>query len=51
LELARNKNLLAYTYGSKKGGSSPLGAAATHPASDIRIKLLATSTTPSTALK
>jgi ribonuclease HI len=36
-----------YTDGSKKGGSSPLGAAATHPASDTRIKILVTSTPPS----
>jgi ribonuclease HI len=36
-----------YTYGSKKGGPSPVGAAATHPASDTRIKILVTSTPPS----
>jgi ribonuclease HI len=33
-----------YTDGSKKGGNSPLGAAATLPASDTRIKILVTST-------
>jgi ribonuclease HI len=34
----------SYTNGSKKGGPSSLGAAATHPASDTRINILVTST-------
>jgi hypothetical protein len=37
----------AVTDGSKQGGSSPLGAAATHPASDTLVKILVTSTPPS----
>jgi hypothetical protein len=31
---------VVYTDGSKKGGSSPLGTAAAHPASDTNIKIL-----------
>jgi ribonuclease HI len=45
--LAWNWQDFVYTDGSNKGGSSPLGAAATHPASDTRIKILVTSTPPS----
>jgi hypothetical protein len=32
-----------YTDGSMKGGSSPLKAAATHPATDTRVEIMATS--------
>jgi ribonuclease HI len=47
LELARQIALLkGYTDSSKKGGPSPLGAAATHPASDTRIQILVTFTPP-----
>jgi hypothetical protein len=45
--LAWNWQDFVYTDCSKKGGNSPLGAAATHPASDTRIKILVTSTPPS----
>jgi ribonuclease HI len=46
-ELAWNWQDFGYRDGSKKGGPSPLGAAATHPASDSRIKILVSSTPPS----
>jgi ribonuclease HI len=45
--LAWNWQDFVYTDGSKRGGSSPLGAAATHPVSDAKIKILVTSTPPS----
>jgi ribonuclease HI len=46
-EPAWNRPDFVYTDGSKKGGPSPLGAAATHSASDTRIKVLVISTPPS----
>jgi ribonuclease HI len=46
-ELARNWQDLVYTDGFKKGGPYSLGTAATHPASDTRVKILVTSTPPS----
>jgi ribonuclease HI len=45
--LAWNWQDFVYTYGSKKGSSSSLGGAATHPVSETKIKILVTSTPPS----
>jgi hypothetical protein len=45
--LAWNWHDFVYIDDSKKGGSSPLGAVATHPVLDTRVKILVPSTPPS----
>jgi hypothetical protein len=45
-DLAHDWTFFVYTDGSKKWGSDPLGAAATHPSSRTSIKILVTSTPP-----
>jgi ribonuclease HI len=42
--LAHDWTKFAYTYGSKKGGATPLGAAATHPSSDTHLRIRVSST-------